>query len=243
MRLEFSGVRLSLGPFTLAVDAVFEQAVTVVCGPSGAGKTTLLEVIAGLRRAEQGAVRLDGAWLADAARRLHAAPPRRQLGYVPQDLALFPNLDVGGNLRFGRPRALDGGAPVPSLAEVLGVLELERLLERRVDTLSGGERQRVALGRALLSAPRLLLLDEPLSGLDPELRDRVLDYLRQVRDHFAVPIVYVTHQANDAAALAGEVVRLEGGRIVDRGLTHEMFEPDPSAMRLRRPPTVGPRGA
>lgn len=236
MRLELAGLRLSLGAFTLSLDAVFEQAVTVVCGPSGAGKTTLLEVIAGLRRAERGALRLDGAWLDDAARRLHVAPPRRHLGYVPQDLALFPNLDVGANLRFGRPRALDAGGPGPALAEVLGVLELDRLLERRVDSLSGGERQRVALGRALLSAPRLLLLDEPLSGLDRELRARVLDYLRRVRDHLAVPIVYVTHQAEDAAALAGEVVRLEGGRIIDRGMIGEMLEPDPGAVRLRRPP-------
>jgi molybdate transport system ATP-binding protein len=239
VKLEIDGLRLALGDFTLAVDAVLEQAVTVVCGPSGAGKTTLLEILAGLRRAGAGRIRLDGEWLADSSRRLHLAPPRRHLGYVPQDLALFPNLDAGQNLTFGRPRARSARRDEPAVEEVIAVLELDGMLRRRVGTLSGGERQRVALGRALLSAPRLLLLDEPLAALDPELRERLLDYLRRVRDHFTVPIVYVTHEAGDAAALAGEILRLEGGRIVDRGGPAQMLEPDPAAVRLRRAPPSG----
>lgn len=235
MKLAIEGLRFAVGGFALAVDAVLEAPVTVVCGPSGAGKTTLLEILAGLRRADRGRISLDGEWLADCGRRLHLPPPRRHIGYVPQDLALFPNLDVGGNLRFGRARVNPAGK-APEESEVIAVLELEDMMGRGIDTLSGGERQRVALGRALLSAPRLLLLDEPLAALDPELRERLLEYLRRVRDHFAVPMLYVTHEARDAAALAGEILRLESGRIVDRGAPSRMLEPDPDAVRLRRPP-------
>lgn len=241
MKLALEGLRFAVGGFALAVDAVLEEPVTVVCGPSGAGKTTLLEILAGLRRADRGRIALDGEWLADGARRLHLPPPRRHIGYVPQDLALFPNLDVGGNLRFGRAR-VDLPGKAPDEREVIAVLELAGMVHRGIDTLSGGERQRVALGRALLSAPRLLLLDEPLAALDPELRERLLGYLRRVRDHFAVPMLYVTHDARDAAALAGEILRLERGRIVDRGAPARMLEPDPDAVRLRRSPAPGPNG-
>ncbi len=255
MKLEIEGLRASAGTFTLAVDAVLEGPVTVLCGPSGAGKTTLLEILAGLRRPTQGRIRLDGACLDDAGGGVHLAPPRRHIGYVPQDLALFPNLDVGANLHFAHQRASEhrasderaadrrahttrahGDAPAAAPAEVVDVLELAALLRRRVQTLSGGERQRVALGRALISAPRLLLLDEPLASLDPALRERVLHYLRRVRDRFAVPMLYVTHEAGDAAALDGEILRLERGRIVDRGTSQLLLEPNPGALRLRRPP-------
>jgi len=264
MKLEIDGLRTSAGTFTLAVDAVLERPVTVLCGPSGAGKTTLLEILAGLRRPAAGRIRLDGACLDDAGSGVHLAPPQRHMGYVPQDLALFPNLDVGANLHFAHRRASeqreldhrasdhraphhgaayqpspsrsDGTAAAPAPAEVIEVLELASLLRRRVQTLSGGERQRVALGRALISAPRLLLLDEPLASLDPALRERVLDYLRRVRDRFAVPMLYVTHEAGDAAVLDGEILRLEGGRIVDRGSSEVLLEPSPGALRLRRPP-------
>ncbi len=233
MRLELEGLRYSVGRFTLALDARLQSPVTVICGPSGAGKTTLLETLAGLRRVQAGLIRLDGEELAVAKVGLHLPPPRRRLGYVPQDLALFPNLDVGENLDFGR---LSRAATPKAAArdEVIAVLELDGMLRRSISTLSGGERQRVALGRALLSAPRLLLLDEPLAALDSERRERLLEYLRRVRDHFAVPILYVTHDAGDAAALAGEIVRLEGGRIVGRGSPGEMLEPDPGARRFRR---------
>jgi len=233
MRVELDGLRWSAGEFSLAIDAVLEQPVSVLCGPSGAGKTTLLEIVAGLRRAGAGRIRLDGIPLADAERRFHLAPPARHLGYVPQDLALFPHLDVAANLRFGRNRAARPAASAPAEAEVIAILELDRLLRRRIATLSGGERQRVALGRALLSAPRLLLLDEPLAALDPELRERLLEYLRRVRDHFAVPMLYVTHDARDAAALAGEILLLDAGRIVERGGPVDMLEADPGALRLR----------
>jgi molybdate transport system ATP-binding protein len=132
-------------------------------------------------------------------------------------------------------------AAAPRFEEVVRALELEPLLGRRATALSGGERQRVALGRALLSAPRLLLLDEPASGLDPALRERVLDYLRRMRDEFRVPMLYVTHEARDAAALAGEILVLDSGRLAGQGATASLLEPDPSAVRLRRAsPAPGP---
>jgi len=227
------------GDFSLALDAEIRQPVTAVCGPSGAGKTTLLESIAGLRRPAAGRITLAGELLDDGARGIHRPVPQRRIGYVPQDLALFPHLTARGNLEFARaarsrPPTEPSAAPQPD--DVVRALELGGLLERRVQQLSGGERQRVALGRALLSAPRLLLLDEPLSGLDTALRERVLEYLRTVRDAFGVPMLYVTHDAGDAAALAAEILVLENGRLADQGAVSELLEPDPGAVRLRRRP-------
>jgi molybdate transport system ATP-binding protein len=231
MRLVLDHVRAELGGFSLALDAVIDQPVTTVCGPSGAGKTTLLELVAGLRRPQAGRIVLDDEVLDDAAAGLHRGPAARHIGYVPQDLALFPNLDVRSNVMFG---ARGGGEALA--AETLAVLQLDGLLARRIDGLSGGERQRVALARALISAPRLLLLDEPLTGLDAALRERALEHLQRVRDLLRVPMVYVTHDARDAAALEGEVLWLDQGRLVARGGVAEMLEPDPGAVRLRRQP-------
>lgn len=230
--LRLDGLRVVAGSFVLALDVTVDAPVTAVVGPSGAGKTTLLETLAGLRRPTAGRIALGEAVLDDVAGRRHCAPPARRVGYVPQDLALFPHLSAAGNLRFATPRARPDGAP--GFDEVVRALELGPLLGRRPRALSGGERQRVALGRALLSAPRLLLLDEPLSGLDPALRERVLAYLRRVRDAFRVPMLYVTHEAGDAAALAGRVLVLEAGRLRGEGPTADLLEPDPHAVRLRR---------
>ena len=198
---------------------------------------------------------LDGRVLADADARLHLPPPARRLGYVPQDGALFPHLDVRRNLLYGaarahagpsdqsapaRPSATDSGhAPSPSLPDltlghVAEVLEIAPLLDRAVDTLSGGEKQRVALGRALLSAPRLLLLDEPLAGLDLSLKDRLLPHLRRVRDEFRIPMLYVTHSPDEVVALCDEVLMLERGRVAGRGAPELFFERDARPRHRRR---------
>ncbi len=221
MQLELTGVRLPLAPFTLEVDATLDARVTGIFGASGAGKTSLLEVIAGLRRPTAGTVRLDDEALSDAPTRIFVRPERRGLGYVPQDGALFPHLSVGDNLRYGRrlPPRPDG----PSFTHVTEILEIARLADRAVGTLSGGERQRVALGRALLASPRLLLLDEPLAGLDAPLRERLLPYLVRVRDVFSIPMLYVTHSPDEVMALCDEVLLLGEGKIKQRGKPAGIF--------------------
>lgn len=251
MSLVFQQVRLPLADFTLALDSLaLSGRVTAIFGPSGAGKTSLLELVTGLRRPTTGRVTLDGRVLADADARLHLPPPARRLGYVPQDGALFPHLDVRRNLLYGAARAQSGppdqsAPPRPSadltLGHVAEVLEIAPLLDRAVDTLSGGEKQRVALGRALLSAPRLLLLDEPLAGLDLSLKDRLLPHLRRVRDEFCIPMLYVTHSPDEVVALCDEVLMLERGRVAGQGAPGLFFERDERPRHRRR--DAAPDGA
>jgi molybdate transport system ATP-binding protein len=195
-----------LAPFTLKVTARLAAPVTAVMGPSGAGKTSLLEAIAGIRPGVRGRIAAGGVVFQDGGRRL--PPERRRVGYVPQDAGLFPHLTAGENVRFG---ARGPSARVDAAVEVLG---LGALLARRPSSLSGGEKQRVALARALASDPVLLLLDEPLAAIDPSLRERILPYLLRVRAEWNVPIVYVTHNAGEALALAGEVLLIERGAVV-----------------------------
>lgn len=224
MKLALQQLRLPLAHFTLEVDAVLSGRVTAVFGASGAGKTSLLELIAGLRRPAHGAIRLDDTELTDVAAHRSIRAEHRGIGYVPQEGALFPHLTVGQNLRFGfkpdRPRP--AGLSFEHVAEVL---ELSALTERPIAALSGGEKQRVALGRALLSAPRLLLLDEPLAGLDAPLRQRLLPYLALVRDEFAIPMLYVTHSPDEVMALCDDVLILTAGQVTDRGAPAALFRP------------------
>jgi molybdate transport system ATP-binding protein len=228
-------VRVALDRFALDVDFTTTHRVTGVFGVSGAGKTTLLETVMGLRRRARGTVRLgETVWL-DTARRLRVAPERRGVGYVPQDSLLFPHLSVLGNLRAGRGRALrrDGGFH-ETLETVVRVLELAPLLQRDPATLSGGERQRVALGRALCSGPRLLLLDEPLASLDAGLRHRVLPFLHRVQAEFAIPILLVSHDPMEVQALCEDLIVLREGRIVGRGAPREVLtRPDVFPMAER----------
>jgi molybdate transport system ATP-binding protein len=194
-------VVLPLAHFTLEVSVELSARTTALYGPSGSGKTSLLEVIAGLRRPASGEIELNG-------RNVTHTPPRlRRVGYVPQDDALFPHMTARQNIVYGA-RAEDDS--------VIQVLELEAVLDRNVKQLSGGERKRVALARALLTRPEVLLLDEPLSGVDIALRDRVLDYLLRVRDEFPIPTIYVTHQMEEVEAICEEIVVLERGRVVER---------------------------
>ena len=176
-------------------------------GPSGAGKTTILDAIAGLRTPRRGSIAIDGRVLFSSADGVNLPPHHRHVGYVPQDVALFPHMNVRRNLLYGRHPGVS-----PDLDRVVGMLEIDRLLDRRVTELSGGERQRVALGRALMSGPSLLLLDEPLAAVDVPLRRRILPYLQRVRDELGVPIVYVSHDRDEVDELAEVVVLIDGGR-------------------------------
>ncbi|MEY4940205.1 MAG: hypothetical protein RIQ93_1940 [Verrucomicrobiota bacterium] len=223
MKLELAGLRLPLAHFSLEVNATIEGAVTGIFGASGAGKTSWLELIAGLRRPTAGTIRLDGQMLTDVGARIFLRPEARAIGYLPQEGALFPHLSVRQNLLYG----FDPRRPAPAgltLEHVTGVLEIAPLLEREIDTLSGGEKQRVALGRALIAGPRLLLLDEPLAGLDAPLRERLLPYLARVRDEFAIPMLYVTHSPDEVVALCDEVLVLNAGRLTARGQPSAFFQ-------------------
>jgi molybdate transport system ATP-binding protein len=209
---------------TFALDARFEcptPGVTALFGASGAGKSTLVLAIAGLLRPARGRLGLDGHDWFDAARGLDLAPERRRIGCVFQEGRLFPHLDVARNLDYGARRAPAAGR-FAVREEVVSLLGLERLLERRVHQLSGGERQRVALARALLSQPVLLLLDEPLAGVDVARRDEVLPYLEMLRDRYAIPMLYVSHQYDEVLRLANNVVLLAGGRVAASGTPAEL---------------------
>jgi molybdate transport system ATP-binding protein len=204
---------LRQGSFTLEVHVRLDQAITALFGPSGAGKTTVLDAIAGLRTPSGGSIAIDDQVLVDTARRIDVPTHRRHIGYVAQEVALFPHMSVRRNMLYGRR---DGQKL--SLDTVANMLEIAPLLDRAVPQLSGGERQRVALARALMSAPALLLLDEPLAAVDIERRRRILPYLERVRDDLRVPIVYVTHDPTEVRQLADEVVVMENGRVVGREL-------------------------
>jgi molybdate transport system ATP-binding protein len=215
-------LRWSSERFSLDLDARLEAHVTGLFGPSGAGKTTLIELIAGLRRPQAGTIRFHDQTLADAGTCLHLPPERRHLGYVPQDGALFPHLDVTGNLRYGAARGDAAHSPeFEAVRDLLGLRGLERASPTE---LSGGERQRVALGRALLSRPRALLLDEPLAGLDAGRKSEILPYLRRIRDEFKLPVIFVSHHPEDILALCDEVLVLSEGRLVARGAPGAVFE-------------------
>lgn len=219
MRLVLRDVHLPLGAFPLQVEAEITARVTALYGPSGAGKTSLLDLIAGLRRPASAYVELNGRVLDDTAQKIRVPARARRIGYVPQDGALFPHLSVRGNLFYG----YKGDKSVLEVPAVLEVLDLQPLLDRGIGALSGGEKQRVALARALLSSPELLLLDEPLAALDPSLKERIQEYLRRVRDELGVPMLYVTHHADEVFALCDQVLLLERGRIAGRGRPDELF--------------------
>ncbi len=202
--------------FTLDAALAAPAGVTALFGPSGSGKSTLLQVVAGLLRPDAGRVALDGTVLLDTAAGVHVPAERRRCGVVFQDARLLPHLSVESNLRYGLRRA-PRDAPGPDLAEVVGLLGIAPLLGRRPRALSGGERQRVALGRALLSRPRLLLLDEPLAALDGPRKAEILPFLERLRDAAGVPILYVTHDLAEVDRLADTLVLMEAGRVLAAG--------------------------
>ena len=202
-------IDITQGAFQLGAKVRIEARAAALFGPSGAGKTTILDAIAGLRTPRRGSIAVNGRVLYSSDAGINVPTHQRHVGYVPQDVALFPHMLVRGNLLYGRHPGVS-----PDLDRVVRMLEIDGLLDRRVTDLSGGERQRVALGRALMSGPSLLLLDEPLAAVDVPLRRRILPYLQRVRDELTVPIVYVSHDREEVDLLADVVVMLEAGRIV-----------------------------
>lgn len=204
------------GGFALEVAFSAPEGVTALFGRSGSGKTSVVNAVAGLLRPDRGRVVAQGVPLLDTTTGLHVPPHRRRIGYVFQEARLFPHLTVAQNLRFGRwfaRRADNGVAP----ERIIALLGLEHLLTRHPGALSGGEKQRVAIGRAILSKPRLLLMDEPLAALDTARRDEILPYLERLREELHLPILYVSHATVEVARLATTLVLLEGGRVRQAG--------------------------
>ena len=207
-------VRHSLGAFTIEADIHAHGRILAISGPSGAGKTTLLDMIAGLTRPAQGRIAVDEVVFLDTATGTDLPTRRRRIGYVFQEPRLFPHLSVAGNLKFGA-RFAPAGAPLVAFDEVVALLGVGTLLSRRPSHLSGGEKQRVAIGRALLGSPRVLLLDEPLTAIDDARRDDILALIEQLRDTFAIPMIFVSHQTGEVERLASDVAVLRSGRLVE----------------------------
>jgi len=212
---------LSRGGFTLDIALSAGAGITALFGPSGSGKSTVLNVIAGLIRPDHGRVGIDGTIFIDTERGIDLPRHQRRIGYVFQDALLFPHLNVRRNLNYGRwfsrgPRAID-------FDSVVTLFGIAHLLDRAPGTLSGGERQRVAIGRALLANPRLLLMDEPLAALDIERKAEIIPYIERLRDVLHLPIIYVSHAVDEVARLADQVVMLDHGRVAGQGSVAEIF--------------------
>jgi molybdate transport system ATP-binding protein len=218
--LEFE-IELPLREFPLIAAAVVDVPVLGVFGASGSGKTSLLHSLLGIRALRRGFVRLEGEVLDDSEQRVHVPTHRRRLGVVFQDHLVFPHLSVAQNLRYGL-RRIPKAERRFDFDEIVELLELGSLLERRPAQLSGGERQRVGLGRALLASPRALLLDEPLSSLDRQLRGKTLRFLRRVIDELQVPMLWVSHSLSEMRELTEHLIVLERGRIVAQGRYGEL---------------------
>lgn len=223
------------GAFRAEMSFLAQGRLTCLFGRSGAGKTTLVNAIAGLIRPREGRIVADGAVLLDTAKGVFVPPYRRRIGYVFQEGRLFPHFSVRQNLLFGR--WFVGGEVGPDPAAVTELLGIGHLLDRRPSTLSGGEKQRVAIGRALLARPRLLLMDEPLASLDEARKAEILPYIERLRDEGGVPIVYVSHAVSEVVRLADTVVMLEAGRVVATGPATEIL------VQTRLGPMAGERDA
>jgi len=217
MSLQLQKLLARLPEFNLELDIVLDRPMTGLFGPSGAGKTTLLETIAGLRNPDAGRIVFDQQIFADTATGRALAPHLRSIGYVPQDVALFPHLHVRQNLLYGWHSRGGDGLP-PHWDETIEMMELADLIYRPIAGLSGGERQRVALARAILSSARLWLLDEPLASLDQPVRRRLLARLRHWIDRWKVTAIYVTHDPSEIVDGCDDVLVMKAGKLVQRGL-------------------------
>ena len=215
LKLQFE---LPLDSFDLEIEFKFEQQVLGIFGPSGSGKTSLLEAVAGLRRAARGRITCGGQVWLDTHKHIFRPPEARAIGYVPQEHLLFSHLDVLQNLCFGQR-----SHNAELLQEICQLLELEPLLTRNVTQLSGGEKQRVALGRALNSQPKLLLLDEPLAALDGTLRRKILPFLIRIKERFSLPMLIISHNPVELQALCDEVIAIKAGKIQRSGPALEVL--------------------
>jgi molybdate transport system ATP-binding protein len=207
---------------TTRIDLAFEvpsPGITVLFGPSGAGKSTVILAAAGLLRPDECRIEIDGTVMADTATHTWLPPERRRIGLVFQDARLFPHMSVATNLRFGLRRAVPGAVRFDDVVDLLGI---GALLERRPHTLSGGERQRVAIGRALLAQPRLLLMDEPLANLDAARKAEILPYLTRLKTALRLPVLYVTHALDEVMQLADSIVLVQAGKVVASGSLPEL---------------------
>lgn len=222
MTLSLRGVRLNTGAFELEIDAEFGGRVTGLFGVSGSGKSTVVELIAGLRQPDAGVIMFNNEVLTDVVRGVHLPPERRGIGFVPQEGALFPHLSVDDNLRFAERRGL-ARDKVFKREHVCALLGIKELLARWPTTLSGGERQRVALARALVSAPQLLVLDEPLAALDASRKSAILPYLQRIRDEFRVPMLYVSHVPQEMLGLCDGMAVLAEGKLLQHGPVEDVF--------------------
>jgi molybdate transport system ATP-binding protein len=221
MKLEIRKLSLRLEQFTLELDVDLQNARTGIFGPSGAGKTSLLETIAGLRKPETAKIRLDNCLFEDTEQAYSLPVRLRRIGYVPQDDSLFPHLSVRRNLLYGT----DGKSKHDTFSfdHVISFLKIGSLLARDVRSLSRGENQRIVIARALLSAPRLLLLDEPLTALDASLKETILHQLRSLHYEFGIPMLYVTHDPVEANEICEEILILTAGRLLSRGNPRELL--------------------
>ena len=215
MKLAIRQLSLRLQQFTLGIDVDLQHARTAIFGPSGAGKTSLLETIAGLRKPDTANISFNDQLFDDSGQNYSLPVRLRRLGYVPQYDSLFPHLSVQRNLLYG-----SNSKPKDHTLEfrhITDFLEIGHLLDRYVRSLSRGENQRVVIARALLSAPQLLLLDEPLTSLDAKLKNTVIQQLQALHGEFGIPMLFVTHDAAEAIAICEEVLLLQAGRIIGRG--------------------------
>jgi len=205
-----------LGNFELQASFELPAGFTAIVGRSGSGKTALLNIISGLNRPEAGRVAIAGQTLVDISRKINIAPHKRHIGYVFQEARLFPHLTVRQNLTYGRWFAPKSATPA-SFDNIVDLLGITHLLTRSTSRLSGGEKQRIAIGRALLTSPRLLLMDEPLSALDKERKEEIVPYLSKLRAETNIPVIYVTHSLDEVADLATSLVEMHEGqaRMVD----------------------------
>ena len=210
---------LHQGDFMLTFTVTVEARALALFGPSGSGKTSALEAVAGLRTPQRGRIAVNGHVLFDSERHVNASVRRRRTGYVPQDILLFPHLNVRDNVTYG----LREGQR-PDLRVLIELLELSALMERRVGSLSGGERQRVAMARALYSGPEVLLLDEPLAAVDLPRRRRIVDALLGIRDELSVPLIYVTHLPEEALTVADWAILIDNGTVAASGPPRQTFD-------------------
>ena len=221
MRIDID-VERRLGAFRLQAAFASDAPVTALFGRSGCGKSTVLNLVAGLLRPDRGRIAIGERVLFDSASGVDVAPEKRRIGYVFQDGLLLPHLKVRQNLSYGR-FFTPADARWADFDKIVALLDLAPLLERRPHRLSGGEKQRVAIGRALLASPQLLLMDEPLASLDAGRRGEILYYIERLRDEVGVPILYVTHEIEEVVRLAGQMVLLSDGKVAACGPVHELM--------------------